>query len=70
MDFMFVLQHSKSSSVTILTDLSVNKLVTPIPYLKDCLFLIYKTGAMTPKTIIFFNFSFFFIFNHKLRLFG
>tara|TARA_B100000475_G_C14937052_1_gene289977 strand:- start:382 stop:723 length:342 start_codon:yes stop_codon:yes gene_type:complete len=69
-DFMFMLQHSKSSSVTVLTDLFVNKLVTPIPYLKDCLFFIYKTSAMTPKAIIFFNFSFFFIFNHKLQSFG
>tara|TARA_Y100001970_G_scaffold254889_1_gene331082 strand:- start:60 stop:413 length:354 start_codon:yes stop_codon:yes gene_type:complete len=69
-DFMFMLQHSKSSSVTVLTDLFVNKLVTPIPYLKDCLFFIYKTSAMTPKTIIFFNFSFFFIFNHKLQSVG
>jgi len=65
-DFMFVLQHRKSSSIAILTDRSVNKLVTPIPYLKDCLFFIYKTSAVTPKTRIFFNFSFFFISNHKL----
>ena len=45
--FIFTFELNKSFSITIFTNCAVNKLISPIPNLKDYLFFCMKTRAIT-----------------------
>jgi hypothetical protein len=48
--FVLTLKYYVASTLTVITNIFINKLITPIPNLKDYLFLIEKAGAITIVT--------------------